>query len=432
MIAERWAEELARTVPSRPILRRAVALHVADTITAFFAGCGTRDAQALARFYPPVDDVQRVAAAAAITRHTECDDIDVVSCITPGAIAVPAALGAMSYAQPSRERFESAVAAGYAVGLRLGSAIGGPAALTHGIWPTYFAAPMIAAASFSVCLGLDAYRIASAITLAAAGSGGRAGRMQGRWFALGEAVLKGCRAALAAADGFRGDHGLISVDWLRAAASPTHVMPDALLAGTLEEAVPSVGLKPFVGARQTTNAVIAFQTILGRGIDSRAVERVIIGVPTINATMVSRPPVSGDRLSTISSMQFQIAASALQVDLLYDVERMGQPATELLEFGRRVVTEADPALDANLPTTWAGRVRVFANGHEFEETCLKAPGDAGGNNLEAVVLDKIRRMIPARLSDLCLGAVSDPDNVQLAYLWEAIVEALANPTTGTP
>ncbi|MBF9235284.1 MmgE/PrpD family protein [Microvirga alba] len=434
MIIQAWAEEFSGADAIGAGTREDINRHVADTAVAFFAGCASPEARALARFYcgeasAASSCANLAAAAAAMVRRTECDDIHVASCITPGSIVVPVALAMAARAGISTERFNRAVAAGYVVGLRLGSALGGASALGSGIWPTYFAAPVMAAATASVCLGHDANRIASALGIAAAGAGGRVGRPSGhpsgRWLAIGEAVGKGCRAALAAADGFRGDPGLISADWLAAIAGSKHIRPEALKS---REGIEAVGFKPFVAARQTANAIVAFQTILQRGIAPQTIQHIEIGVPPINAAMVARAASAHDRLSTIANMHMQIAAAALHPDLLYDLERVGQPAADLSAFGNRITIIPDATLEVYLPHAWAARVRVFAEGQQFEETCATIAGDPGCGDVEIVIRGKLVRMVPSAYQDLCAQLLSDVDDnlrqSQRAVLWQGMLEAM--------
>src|SRR5215471_8528753 len=108
-----WAQRLLDAPRSVDV----TALHVNDTVAAFFAGAPTQEGRELARLYGADNDLaKRTAAAAAITRSSECDDIHLASCVTPGAVVIPVAL---AYGQNcAREAFEHAIAGGYAVGDR--------------------------------------------------------------------------------------------------------------------------------------------------------------------------------------------------------------------------------------------------------------------------------------------------------------------------
>ena len=430
MILRRWAEELAEQTAVPDETQRAIDLHVADAAAAFFAGARTGEAQALARFFASSGNsrAREAGALAAIIRHTEVDDIHVAACVTAAGAVAPAALIFAQAGDGGARRAERAVAAGYAIGIRLGLAVGGADAFSGGVWPSLFAAPMMAAAAASVALGLDARRTASALSLAAAGSSGRVGRMpaspSGRWLVFGEAVAKGCDAALAAQMGFHGDPEFMSPEWLAASVPGVPIREEALSALDVDEAVRSVGFKPFVAARQTINAVHALRTLIEReGLDARRIDSVEVGVPTVNAAMVARAPQAGDRLGTISSMAVQIAAAALRPDLLYDVERTGVPDAELAAFMPRVSVAADGGLDAYLPHVWAGRVRVTAGGRRFEETCLSAPGDRP-DTAAGVVRDKLDRMVPAPLRAVCAAQMAGAAPGERAGNRRRLLEAL--------
>src|SRR5258706_2952592 len=90
--------------------------------------------------------------------------------------------------------------------VRLGAAIDGPSVLYRGIWPTYFAAPVGAAAVAARLLKLDdkqtANALATALIMAAPGAGHHAAPTTARWLAVGHGAGRGLQAALSAGAGF--------------------------------------------------------------------------------------------------------------------------------------------------------------------------------------------------------------------------------------
>ena len=435
MIVRAWAERFESRAPLSTEEWRAVDLHLADAATAFFAGARSSEGREIARFLMARDNAASIdtviGAISALTRRTECDDIHVASCITPAAVVMPCALAATTSSGGALERFGRAVAAGYEVGLRLGLALGGADALRLGIWPSYFAAPMMAAATVAVALGLPSPRIADAIALAAAGASGRIGRPPGkpsaRWLSFGEAVAKGCRAAFAVESGFRGDTSLISPSWITAVASGAPVRPDALSEDRGVDAIADVGLKPFVAARQILNALVAFREILADGVVPSSIERVEVGLPTGNAEMAERPAHLGDRLSTIANIHFQIAAAALRPGLLYDIDRESQPDRELANFASRVVLAVDHDLDDYLPNVWAGRVRVTAKGRTQTKLAERIPGDPGDATPERVVHAKLDSMVASSDRPVCadlLDRNAEARGAKVTALWERMVEII--------
>jgi 2-methylcitrate dehydratase PrpD len=389
MILQSWAEQLLKT-PSSPDI---IGLHVMDTVAAFLAGVRTKEGESLAALYGGGSDIsERVAAAAAITRLSECDDIHLPSCVTPGAVVIPVALalGAVG------EDFDRAVAAGYTAGLSLGMGIGGAKALAAGVWPTLLAAPLMAAVTASRLSGHDQDRLAHAMALALAGTSGRLGRPigapSGRWFLLGEAVLRGLRASKAAGYGFRGDLTLLSKPWLTAQAGH-----DAVDIGTFDSSAPAsikdVGYKPFPIARQGANAVVAFQNLVAKGLDPQRISTIEVFVPAMNAALLTRPVRDDDRLSRLSNIGFQLACAALAPELLYDAERAGRPAASILQLAGRVSVSPAGDLDANLPHRWAARVVVNTDSQRLEETVIAAAFDYDAPNLSPLLRDKWRRLL---------------------------------------
>lgn len=414
MILQSWAEQLLKT-PSSPDI---IGLHVMDTVAAFLAGVRTKEGESLRELYGGESDIsERVAAAAAITRLSECDDIHLPSCVTPGAVVIPVALalGAVG------DDFDRAVAAGYAAGLSLGMGIGGAKALAAGVWPTLLAAPLMAAVTASRLSGHDQDRLAHAMALALAGTSGRLGRPigapSGRWFLLGEAVLRGLRASKAAGYGFRGDLALLSKPWLTAQAGH-----DAVDIGTFDSSAPAsikdVGYKPFPIARQGANAVVAFQNLLVKGLDPQRIATIEVFVPAMNAALLTRPVLDDDRLSRLSNIGFQLACAALAPEMLYDPERAASPAASILQLAGRVSVSPASDLEAHLPHRWAARVVVNTDSQRLEETVIVAAFDYDAPNLSQLLRDKWRRLLPQELWDSLDSVESPAGSHDRILLWD--------------
>jgi 2-methylcitrate dehydratase PrpD len=386
-----WAEQLQRAPAPAELIER----HVTDIAAAFFAGARTSEGQSLCALYGGrADPSERAAAATAIARLSECDDIHLASCITPGAVVIPIALALGAHSDAAQ--FHGAIAAGCSAGLRLGIAIGGAKALLGGVWPSLVAAPLMAAVTASSLARHDTTQIAHAMALALAGASGRPGRPSGapsgRWFLFAEAALRGLRASEAAARGFRGDLTLLSKSWLTALAGHEDVDMAAF-----ESAAPSIsdaGFKPFPVARQGANAIAAFQILLSKGLDPNRIKALEVQVPAINAALLNRPVAEGDRLSRLSNIGFQLACAAFAPEMLYDAERNLRPNAPLLEFARCVAVIPASDLEAHLPGRWAARVVVNTDSEGFEETVIRAPFDHDSPGLAQVLEDKWRRLLP--------------------------------------
>ncbi len=401
-------------------------LRVADAINAAFAGLAAREGDMLIRRIDLHDPHGQASLAAALARLSETDDIHLGSCITPGSVVVPVAL-ALSNAMggEASERFDRAVAAGYAAGLRLGTAVGGARAMEVGVWPTFLAAPLMAATTAAVLRGCDVDGLANAMALALAGRSGRLGRPIGnrtaRWIGFGRAVASGMDAEADAAAGFVADPGIVSEAWLAAQSAP-HLVDAGALTRREGPGIAGTGWKPFATARQGAAAVAAFRQLLDEeAIDPAQISRVLVEVPTASLPLVSRPLVSCDRLSTLSSAAYQLAAAALDPDLLFDVARKGTPDVRILAFADRVEARAAVDLDADWPRSWSGRVSVEVGGRTLKRDVTRLASDAGSDEAETTVRQKFGRMSQYRPEGLRLETGCCADPAGRAAIWQMFV-----------
>lgn len=372
----------------------AVALHTADTLAVLAGALGAREPAAVARFFRGGDRATVTAGLAAAIRSSECDDIHVPSCMTAGSIAVPVAL---EFAADERS-YAAAVQGAYATGIALCEAVGGVEALAHGVWPSILAAPAVAAVACSVALGSDEETIGNALALALAGSSGRIGRPggapSGRWLLYAQAVCKGIRAALAAREGFCGDTGLISEAWLLQQTASGLARPGALQA-PVADPVARVGLKPFVAARQGSNAIQAFIALLDRGLDPHAIERVDVMLPPVVLPVVSRPLDLDNRLSTIAHLGLQFGIAAFERDRLLDIAREHPFDPRSLTLAQKVNLAAGPELADGAEGTWRARVQVRTGSAVLEEECDLLRGDPRDGGQADLVRDKAARFCGA-------------------------------------
>ena len=405
MILRSWADRLLQV--SEP--SEAIDLHVRDVAAAFCTGLHTNDGRAIVRRHDGNRDRAELAATvSALARLSECDDIHLASCVTPGALVFPVAL-ALSGGD-SAGAFNRAVSVGYAVGTGIGSAIGGARVLAHGLWPTLFVAPVMAAATASLLVSGDPDRLAHAIALALAEANGRVADLRERWTSLADAVSRGVRASEAAHRGERGDLSRM----------PRDIDVDALAANV---SIATVGFKPFPIARQGANAVVALQSLLANGLDPHRIESIEVFVPSVIVALLNRPASESDRLSRLCNMGVQLAAAALHPDLLYDPERLLR--LDVLELASRVTVTAASDLEDMWPHRWAARVVVHAGGDRLDETVTQAPFDHDAPNLPQFLQEKWRRMLPAQ--DLTLLNLAQPGGAPYATLWQQIERRLKTP-----
>jgi 2-methylcitrate dehydratase PrpD len=405
MILRSWAERLLHA-PAPPDV---IDLHVQDVVAALFVGLRTHEGHAMAYQRVPANLNEMATVVACIARLSECDDIHLASCVTPGAIVVPIALAFA--ADHSADTIRRAVATGYAAGIGLGTAIGGPRALTRGVWPTLFAAPVMAAATASCLMSGDPERLAHAIALALPCSGVRIVDPALRWMQFGMAVSHGIRAAEAA---HRGEHGDLSR------------LPDSGDPAAFENAasIATVGFKPFPIARQGANAVVALQRLLAKGCDPRQIESIEVFAPETNTSFLKRPVSEDDRLSRLCNMGLQLAGAALAPELLDDSDRTQW--AYYIDFPPRVTVTAASDLESHWPDRWPARVVVVhTGGQRIEETVIQAPFDHDAPGLPQLLQEKWRRMLSPL--DLTLLNHGEPGLAPYATLWHQIERRLRTP-----
>src|SRR5262245_21071248 len=235
--------------------RAALRRHVADTLVAAVAGVRTREGQALRKVMPAISIADCAGMIAAVIRHTEIDDIHTRSCTTPSSVTVPAALAlAIEHGEYDPDTVASAIWIGTELMTRLGVAIDGARILYRGLWPTYFTAPLGAAAIASRMLHLGEEHTAHALSLALMLSAGRSGRfhgaLPGRSVILAMAAANGIRAAQAAKDGVGGDPALLDGPWVKDAQGidAKVEMWTAGLGGSSDYR--EMTIKPFCSAKQ--------------------------------------------------------------------------------------------------------------------------------------------------------------------------------------
>ena len=402
-----------------PAQRERLRLHLTDTVIAAVAGARIPEGQALRALGGESDLASQIGRQAAAARLTEIDDIHLASCTTPSAGVVPVALPIAAYLrQFDPDEIASAIWIGTELTTRFGLAINGPQVLYRGIWPTYLAAPVGAAAVAVRMLGLDETRTAHALSLAlmlvAGGVGRIHGAPSGRWFLYANAVTGGVAAALAAQAGYTGDPELLDKSWLgdtHGIALDREVLTGALGASSVYSAL---SMKPFCSAKQGVAAVEAFRTLLQEGVRIDAIEKVRVRVPKAYTAMIATRAVPGARQSTMVSVPHQIALAALAPQRLYDVDRSTPQAdAAVAKLSAKIEVVPDAALEQFYPQHWPAEVEVEAGGQTFRRRVVAAAGDPEHPLGRAAIEDKAHRVLDpllgaARVDEwlgLCHGAL---------------------------
>jgi 2-methylcitrate dehydratase PrpD len=349
------------------------------------------------------------------------------SCTTPGSVVVPTALTlAAQLPTVTAASFAQALRAGYEITTRLGVAVAGPKILYRGIWPTYLAGPIGAAAVTARLLGLDAGRAADALGLAltlSAGAAGTSGHTaaSARWLQLGLASRDGAAAAIAAAHGYAGDRTLLDADWLM----KTHGIEcdGAALAAPIaaEGAVASLSIKPFCSAKQCIAAIDAYRQLLAEGIAPDEIAAVRIAVPPAYAAMIGARRPGPNRLARISTASYQLALASYRPDLLEDIVRpdLTEDAA-IAAFMSRVEVVADETLAQFYPRQWPARVELtLRDERSVMRQVLDALGDPARPLDEAAARGKFHRLADESLGHAAAAALAD-DCVQSVVTDDAL------------
>jgi len=379
--------------------RERLRLHLADTAVAALAGACIPEGKALQNFGGGNGLAGHIGRQAAAIRLTEIDDIHLPSCTTPSAGVVPVAL-ALAAGMPDLDGDElgSAIWAGIELATRIGVAVSGPRVLYRGIWPTYLAAPVAAAATAARLMRLDEVRTAQALSLAVMLMAGGVGRIHGapsgRWFLFANAVAGGIAAAEAAGADYRGDADILDRNWL----SETHGIAldrDRLTEHLGERSVyAALSMKPFCSAKQAIAAIEAFRAVLRGGLRSDAIDKVRVCVPPAYAGMISARAEPGARQSTMVSGAYQLALAAIAPDRLYEVDRSATTLdAKVTALAAKIEIVADTALETFYPQHWPAEVEVEADGAVHRHRIVAATGDPEHPLGDAEVTDKAHRVL---------------------------------------
>lgn len=364
--------ELA-AAPVRDHDRYVARLRLADTAFATFVGSRTGQGRLGVQVADELHGAKSLAGRAfrlvAAGRLTEIDDIDLLSCVTPGAIVVPTVLALVGGPGPIRVDVDGvldAVVRGYEVALGLGEAIRGPQRLATGVWPSLTVGGVTAAAVAAWLLGAADDEVAAAVHLAARQSIAGNPRGNAREILLAGAVVTGICCAVAARRGFAISGGAGVVDDLLDAS--------AEVSGSARIHRPSI--KPICSARQTMGAVSALRSVLDTGeVTLDDIGRIDVHVPTEYAAMLDKPAVASRRES-LSSAQYQLALAAVDPAGLYDVDRAVLRTDEAFRaLMARVHVHPDADLSAQYPVRWPARVRVTVTGGTVEAVTDDVPGE---------------------------------------------------------
>gem|GEM_PF-4311924 len=250
-----------------------------------------------------------------------------------------------------------AIAAGYEAMTRSATALGGPALLSQGIWPSRAVAPICGAITGATLLNLDLATTIEAVSIAAGWQCGAALPEPSRELSYAEAILIGAIAAISANHDMRGDPAALE-DWERRAVQRGG--DKQLHVDATTHAVIATTVKPFCGARQTLSATSALlELVESASLSVADIIRVRVAVPPLHLAMVNRTSIE-TRLHAISSMQYQVALALLHPEDLYDLQRKPIADAAMTELMSRVEVRAEPRLLEHFPEQWSAIVEIDA------------------------------------------------------------------------
>jgi 2-methylcitrate dehydratase PrpD len=436
VIRELAAFVCGASVASLPAAERATQRrHVADTLVAAVAGSRTSEGRALRSLSTAPALADAIGMQAAVIRHTEIDDIHLRSCTTPSSVVVPAALSlAHDLGEFDPEHVASAIWAGIELMTRLGAAVNGPNVLYRGVWPTYLAAPLgaaaVAARMWRLSEDATAHALSLALMLAAGRSGRFHGKLPGRSLLLAIAVTAGIRAAAGAQSGVGGDPDLLDGSWLRDAQGLDADL-GALTARLGDGSVyREMSLKPFCSAKQGIAAIEALIALIDGGLSADTITHVRARVPPPYARMIAMKAAAGSRSSTLVSVAFQLGLAAERRPRLYDIERSDVTEDAVVQkFAQLVEVIPDENLLADFPASWPAEIEVDAGDQIFRRRVTATAGDPSRPLDDAQLLQKARRVFaqlgePAaagRLVELGLKGLDDKDTCKKLAdaMWDA-------------
>jgi hypothetical protein len=135
-------------------------------------------------------------------------------------------------------------------------------------------------------------------------------------------------------------------------------------------------MKRYCSAGQAAAAIDAVCDVVDRErIEAGAISEIAIKVPHHYLAMIDRADVS-DRIASLLSAQYQVAAAIVHREDLYDCARSSlRTDAEFARLKSLVTIEADEALAESYPHEWPASVRLVAGGSTHESTSVRRSPD---------------------------------------------------------
>jgi aconitate decarboxylase len=280
----------------------------------------------------------------------ELDDAHVSSSLHPGAIALPPSLAIVEREGASGERFLTALAAGYEIGLRVGICAG-VSHSTSGYHVTGTAGALGAAAAAACALALPAVEFTNALGIGATQAAGlyaaRLGAMTKRFHA-GRAAQSGVLAAYLAQRGFTGSRDAIEAPF-GGFLSTLHGQHDAatMLNGLGEHwEIANVGLKPYAACASAHTTIDGVRELRSRGLRTENLERLTVHMSKKGYINIGWRYQPGEVITAQMNGPYAAAVTLIDGDAFidqYEERRLADPA--ILALMPHIEFAHDPELD---------------------------------------------------------------------------------------
>jgi aconitate decarboxylase len=280
----------------------------------------------------------------------ELDDAHVSSSLHPGAIALPPSLAIVERQGASGERFLTALAAGYEIGLRVGICAG-VSHSTSGYHVTGTAGALGAAAAAACALELPAVEFTNALGIGATQAAGlyaaRLGAMTKRFHA-GRAAQSGVLAAYLAQRGFTGSRDAIEAPFggfLSTLHGQHHA--ETMLDGLGEHwEIVKVGLKPYAACASAHTTIDGVRELRSRGLRAENLERLTVHMSKKGHINIGWRYQPAEVITAQMNGPYAAAVTLIDGDAFidqYDERRLADPA--ILALMPHIDFVHDPELD---------------------------------------------------------------------------------------
>ncbi|MAH83205.1 MAG: hypothetical protein CBB68_02430 [Rhodospirillaceae bacterium TMED8] len=368
------------------------------------------------------------AAVAALVNGTaghafELDDIHRDSIIHPNSLALPVAFSLIERENGlNGKSFLTAVAAGYEVGARIGSAAG-PSLLINGFHPQGTTGVFTAAATAARLLSLGPITTQHALGIAGSLGAGLMAAQEGamvKRLHSGRAAETGLRAALLAASGFTGITDVVEAKYGGFLSThSTTPKPQRLISGLGREwELLSTGFKPYATVTSIHCCLDALSLIRTENkLSSNDIQSIDVAVSTPTYLHCAWPYKAQSVTAAQMNLFFGLAVMALEGEAF--ISQFTQAMIEdprVLEMASRICAHIDPEIDAKGPKhRHAAKVTVTCqDGRKFNKQISASKGSPGNPFTPDQIKSKFRAItkgiLTSNAQNNCLRWIEKMEN----------------------